>query len=195
MRFGCVTVVRLFALLSLVHGLRLTAHSQPPGLLGPHKVSEQNGFAYQPSKGFFWDPSVIYANDRYYMFTMYGGDSVWLATSEDGVHWSDHGVVLKSEGFKNNTVWKQYIAKVGDRYIMNYGAFTDRGTNNNLLRFFESPDLIHWKYLYEVPIDPRLYLQEGRWDHMYMIPQNEADPQKGTLAMWSPTPLITAALE
>jgi len=116
-----------------------SAHGQPPMPPRP-RPSAGNGFLYQPSKGFFWDPSVIYANNQYYMFSMYGGESVWLATSQDGVHWKDYGVVLRSEGFKNNRVWKQYVSKVGDRYIMDYGAFTDQGTNNNLLRFYESKD-------------------------------------------------------
>ena len=53
----------------------------------PPPVSLKNGFLYQPGVGSFWDPSVIYANNRYYMYTMYGGDGVWLATSDDGVHW------------------------------------------------------------------------------------------------------------
>ncbi|PYR95459.1 MAG: hypothetical protein DMG16_30270 [Acidobacteria bacterium] len=138
------------------------------------QVSPKKGFLYQPSLGSFWDPTVIYANNRYYMYTMYGGDGVWLATSDDGVHWKDFGVVLKSQGFKNNRVWKQYIHKVGDRYILNHGAFTDQATNNNLLRFYESKDLIHWTYLYEVPIDPNFYRSDGRWDHMYVVPKNDA---------------------
>jgi len=155
--------------------------SQPPGLRPQTRVSDHNGFVYQPGKGFFWDPSVIYENGKYFMFSMYGGESVWLATSQDGVHWTDYGVVLKSEGFKNNRVWKQYIAKVGDRYIMDFGAFTDQGTNNNLLRFYESDDLIHWKHLYEVPIDSDFYRADGRWDHMFMIPKDEANPDAGYL--------------
>ena len=145
------------------------------------QVSPKNGFLYQPSVGSFWDPTVIYANNRYYMYTMYGGDGVWLATSDDGVHWKDFGVVLKSQGFKNNRVWKQYIHKVGDRYILNHGAFTDQGSNNNLLRFYESKDLIHWTYLYEVPINPELYRSDGRWDHMFVVPKNEQKPNDGYL--------------
>ncbi|MGB8260294.1 MAG: hypothetical protein WCE75_08080 [Terracidiphilus sp.] len=166
---------------SVLFALPAPVLGQPPGVLPPHRPSEHNGFVYQPQKGFFWDPSVIYANNRYYMFSMYGGESIWLATSDDGVHWSDYGVVLKSEGFKNNAVWKPYIARVGDRYILNHGAFSDRGTNNNLLRFYESSDLVHWKFLYEVPIDPKFYLQEGRWDHMYMIPRDDANRPAGYL--------------
>lgn len=71
------------------------------------QTPSKKGLIYQPSVGSFWDPTVIYEGGKYYMYTMYGGDSVWLATSEDGVHWKDYGVVLKSEQFKNNRVWKQ----------------------------------------------------------------------------------------
>jgi len=170
----------LFSLSLLLVGLMLTRVSaQGPAAAAAPVVSTGNGFLYQPSAGSFWDPSVIYANNQYYMFTMYGGDGVWLATSQDGVHWKDYGVVLKSTNFKNNRVWKQYISKVGDRYILNHGGFTDQGTNNNLLRFYESKDLIHWNYLYEVPIDPKLYRADGRWDHMFTVPKNEAQPTGG----------------
>ena len=174
LRAGLLGVVFIAANLFLAS----SAHGQP--FVPPRpRPSPGNGFLYQPEKGFFWDPSVIYANNQYYMFSMYGGESVWLAISQDGVHWKDYGVVLKSEGFKNNRVWKQYVSKVGDRYIMDYGAFTDQGTNNNLLRFYESKDLIHWTYLYEVPIDPGLYLAGGRWDHMFTVPRNESNPAEG----------------
>jgi hypothetical protein len=143
--------------------------------------SPKKGFVYQPATGGFWDPTVIYAAGKYYVYALYGGDSIWLATSEDGVRWKDYGVVLKSEGFKNNRVWKPFVAKVGGKYILNHGAFTDQSTNNNLLRFYyESSDLIHWKYLYEVPIDSKFYRSNGRWDHMYIIPKNEQNPTQGS---------------
>jgi hypothetical protein len=153
------------------------------------RISAENGFLYKPTLGAFWDPTVIYANGQYYMYTMYGGDSVWLATSKDGVHWKDYGVVLKSEGFKSNRVWKQYVAKVGDRYIMDFGAFTDQNSNNNLLRFFESADLIHWNFLYELPIDTRYYRADGRWDHMFMIPKDAANPEAGSLGYMVANPI------
>lgn len=140
----------------------------------------RKGMIYQPATGAFWDPTVIYAAGKYYLYAMYGGDSIWLATSEDGVHWKDYGVVIKSEGFKNNRVWKPFVAKVGDKYILDHGAFTDQGTNNNLLRFYQSSDLIHWQYLYEVPIDTKSYRSNGRWDHMYMIPKDPQNPREGS---------------
>ena len=165
------------------------AHAQPPGIRRPMPIAESSGFLYKPSKGSFWDPTVIYANGQYYMYTMYGGDSVWLATSQDGVHWKDYGVVLKSEGFKNNRVWKQYVAKVGDQYIMDYGAFSDVGSNNNLLRFWQSKDLIHWKFLYELPIDTEYYRADGRWDHMFMLPKDANDPKAGYLGYMVANPI------
>ena len=140
----------------------------------------KEGFIYQPFSGAFWDPSVIYHAGKYYLFAMYGGDSIWLATCADGVHWKDYGVVLKSQGFRSNRVWKPFVAKVGDKIILDHGAFTDEGSNNNLLRFYESPDLIHWKYLYEIPIDAKLYRANGRWDHMYMLPKNDQNSAAGS---------------
>jgi hypothetical protein len=97
--------------------------------------------------------------------------------------------VLKSGGFKNNRVWKPFIAKVGSKFILNHGAFTDQGTNNNLLRFYESSDLIHWKYLYEIPIDSRFYRTNGRWDHMYTIPKNDPDASQGSWGYMVADPL------
>ena len=34
-----------------------------------------------------------------------------------------------------------HSGKVGDRFILNHGAFTEQNSNNNLLRFWESKDL------------------------------------------------------
>ena len=189
---GALTLAGMFPGASMVpSGAAATLKADVSPDPGPSKT---NGFLYQPSKGRFWDPSVIYANDQYYMYTMYmpegsipgpsNSGRAWLATSKDGVHWKDYGVVLIEQGFRNNTVWKQYVAKVGDRYILNHGAFSDRGFSeagggNNLLRFYESKDLIHWTYLYEIPIDTRFYDAKGRWDHMWMMPKNQANPAEG----------------
>jgi hypothetical protein len=148
-------LTRTISAILLVGATWTTASSQPQPLAQRH-VSLNNGFLHKPSIGNFWDPTVIYANNQYYMYTMYGRDSVWLATSQDGVHWKHYGVVLKPEGFKNNTAFKQFVNKFGDRYIMDYGAFSDVRSNNDLLRFCESKDLIHWTFLYDLPIDPRI---------------------------------------
>ena len=83
----------------LLVGVTWTTASAQPQPLAQRHLSLNNGFLHKPNVGNFWDPTVIHANNQYYMYTMYGRDSVWLATSQDGVHWKDYGVVIKPEGF------------------------------------------------------------------------------------------------
>ena len=113
------------------------------------------------------------------MYTMYGGDSVWLATSQDGVHWKDYGVVLKSEGFKEQPCLEAVRCQGWRPVHHGLRRLYRPKLNNNLLRFYESTDLIHWKFLYEIPIDTHYYRADGRWDHMFMIPKDEANPGAG----------------
>lgn len=191
------------ALLSSPLFLSSLSQSSPVSAAGQTRQASSNGpskaggFLYQPSRGSFWDPSVIYANGQYYMFTMYSSPEytdratrVWLATSEDGVHWKDYGVVLHEEGFKRNTVLKQYVAKIGDRYILDHGGSSGApGRRNDLLRFYESTDLIHWKNLYDITLDTRFYEASGRWDHMWMMPKNDANSAEGYVGYMVADPL------
>ena len=144
---------------------------------------------YRPAEGSMWDPSVIWHAGKYYLFSMYGKgpirlennppfESTWMATSSDGVHWDDFGPVIRDD---EASVFKMFVARCGDRFIMNHGSFTGFGTDEeqqNRLRFFESNDLVHWNHLFDSYPDPRWYSQR-RWDHMYMIPKVEGAPEKG----------------
>ena len=65
-----------------------------------------------------------------------------LATSADGVHWKDVGSVIDHAPFP---IFAMKVWKVGNRFILNHGSRTDAGVE--LLRFWQSEDLIHWKYL------------------------------------------------
>jgi hypothetical protein len=107
---------------------------------------------YKPSQGKFKDNLVVFHNGRYYLLSMYaktehpneGVDyrNIWLAESDDGVHWRDAGPVV--EDF-DSVIFAMGIHKVGDTYILNHGSFT--GGNQNTLKFWESHDLKYWKYL------------------------------------------------
>ena len=132
---------------------------------------------YKPGEGRLWDPSVIWYEGKYFMFAMYrfpkGEDrNMWVATSVDGVHWEDVGTVISAQPF---LVYKMFVAKCGNRFIMNHGSFSDRpGHTNDTLKFWQSKDLIKWTYLgkeMDTHPDPRWYKEEGRWDHMYCIPK------------------------
>ena len=129
---------------------------------------------YRPSKGKMKDDFIVYYEGRYYMFCMYGPDidhynSVWLATSEDGVHWKDYGVVIQAPFI----VWAMAILRVGDRFIMNHGSFTPKGVQG-VLKQWESHDLLHWRYLgEEYDVLPPPDIEDARIDHMAAIPEEE----------------------
>ncbi len=105
---------------------------------------------YKPSYGKFKDNYLIFHNGVYYLYSMFtkNGEeyrSVWLAKSDDGVHWHDVGEVIKDAGFY---IWAMAIHKVGDMFIMNHGSF---GSDNkqNTLKFWKSYNLEEWEYMGE----------------------------------------------
>ena len=66
-------------------------------------VGSVQAMIYKPGSGQFWDPSILYHEGKYYLFSMYRPDKgpnhhVWSAVSDDGVHWKDVGIVITSEG-------------------------------------------------------------------------------------------------
>ena len=136
-----------------------------------------------------WDPSILWHNGRYHAFMMYNRDGVnglearhcLLAVSEDGVHWRDEAVVLEErERARDCKFFKCMVARCGERFIMNHGVARPEG--QDMLRFYESPDLRTWTYLYSSRPDPRWYglpPDPHRWDHMYMLPKVEGNPAAG----------------
>ena len=132
---------------------------------------------YCAPEGTTKDNCVIKHDGTFYLFTMYRRERqradiidqwrhVWCATSTDGVHWKDVGPVIEDAPFP---IWAMKVWKAGDRFIMDHGSFTDG--KQDVLKFWESPDLIHWTYLgpdYDVrrPDGERL-------DHMSVISQVE----------------------
>jgi hypothetical protein len=135
---------------------------------------------YRPSVGRFKDGFVLWHEGQFYLFSMYmhapGDDShfrnVWLATSHDGVHWKDVGPVIKDAPFN---IWAMAVHRVGDRFIMNHGSFSRPGVQN-VIRFWESTDLVHWTFLgHETDLfpDARWYHPDSRLDCMSVVPTTE----------------------
>ena len=129
---------------------------------------------YLPKPGQMWDPSIVVHEGKYYLFSMFrfhGGDErhVWCAVSEDGVHFSDVGAVITD----TMIVWKMFVRRFGDQFVMNYGSLSGReGHGNDTLRFHTSRDLLHWDFRGQSADshpDPRWYCPQGRWDHMYSL--------------------------
>lgn len=120
--------------------------------LAESNYKDRCAFIYKTPSGTLKDNMVIWYNGTFYLFTMYGKEdqkgndslfnSVWLATSVDGVHWKDVGTVIKNQPF---AVWSLSVWKVGDNFIMNHGS----NTPGDILRFWRSKDLINWEFLGE----------------------------------------------
>lgn len=105
---------------------------------------------YKPLLGKFKDNYLIHYDGRFYMFSMYmkdGGEyrNVWLAESNDGVHWDDVGLVIEDAKF---LVWAMGIHQVDDRFIMNHGSFDSNGAQG-VLKFWQSYNLRDWEYMGE----------------------------------------------
>ena len=149
--------------------------------------SPVSGMIYKPKSGAMWDPSVIWHQGKYYAFMMHckAGDKSYghclLASSRDGVHWEDEGAVLEERDHaRGMQFFKCFVARCGDRFIMDHGVARDKG--QDILRFYESQDLKHWNYLFSNQPDPHWYGVAGqphRWDHMYILPKDEGHPQSG----------------
>ena len=126
---------------------------------------------YKAPSGTLKDNCVVWHNGTFHLLTMYreripGGEelwnNVWLATSSDGVHWKGVGPVIRNAPF---IIYAMRAWKVGNRFVLNHGSFT--GPNQDVLRFWQSDDLVHWKYLgkeYDVRRP-----DGGRLDHMDVI--------------------------
>ncbi|MBL9215339.1 MAG: hypothetical protein JNG83_07680 [Opitutaceae bacterium] len=141
---------------------------------------------FRPDKGSMWDPSVIWHEGRYYAFMMYDteGDDAYclLATSRDGVHWENEGTIVDEHARENGaSFFKCFVAKIGDKFIMNHGVGRFQGGRQlpqDTMRFHQSKDLRHWEYITSTHPDPRWYRRD-RWDHMYMLPKEEGRPEAG----------------
>ena len=147
---------------------------------------------YNPEKGAMWDPSVLWHDGKYYAFMMYDKDGrrglcesryCLMASSTDGVHWKDEGIVNEERELKKDTrFFKCFVGRCGNRFVMNHGVYRKKQDRQDTLRFYESVDLKNWKYLYSSNPDPQWYLKRApsvRWDHMYIVPKKQGNSKAG----------------
>lgn len=138
---------------TVASGLTLLSGSVVNGK-GVHSPTDEDrcAFIYKTPTGTLKDNTVIWHEGTFYLFTMYGQEemkgndslfnSVWLATSNDGVHWKDVGTVIKDQPF---AIWSLSVWKAGNRFIMNHGSHSP----GDILRFWQSKDLTNWENLGE----------------------------------------------
>ncbi len=136
---------------------------------------------YKPASGGIWDPSVIYHNGYYYMASMYFKDGeprrddyMWIARSEDGVHWADIGAVLEHKC----GICKMFLYETDGGMMANIGSYaTEEKRSNDTLRYFVTTDMKTWIAVGENHPDGQWYNTAGRWDHMYVYREDRnGDP-------------------
>ncbi|MEI6782855.1 MAG: hypothetical protein WCQ21_18260 [Verrucomicrobiota bacterium] len=146
--------------------------------------------------GAMWDTWLYYQEGMYYLYHLAGPLSppafhgVALATSPDGVHWTERGVVLPKARdvvwMGSGSVWKSCNFEKDKKFIMNFSEW--RGPDGRQSIFFaESTDLVHWERLgneCEFKQDPRWYRRDGYWDAIYTVPRDGG----GRYGYWSSQP-------
>lgn len=150
---------------------------------------------YRRDTGRMWDTWLYLHEGKYYLYYLANcraqWDNVSLATSPDGVHWTEHGPILAKRDdavwMGTGSTWKS--PRQGDgRFFLNFSEW--RGQQQTIF-FAESADLVHWKRLgdeLEFKPDPRWYNvdqgNQSRWDCIYTIPR----PGGGLYGYWTATP-------
>lgn len=149
----------------------------------------------RPETGVMWDTWLYHHAGTYFLYYLARSGAQWdnvsMATSGDGVHWSERGVILrKAEGVTwmgTGSTWRSPAREPGHRFQMNFSEW--RGDRQTIF-FAESTNLLDWRRLgpeFEFRQDDRWYKPEGRWDCIYTIPRAggglwgywTADPKAG----------------
>jgi len=143
--------------------------------------------------GNMWDTWLYFHEGNYYLYYLANTrgrrwDNISMATSPDGVHWTEIGRVLTcSKGVTwmgSGSVYKSPNFDKDGKFFMNFSEW--KGPRQTIF-FAESKDLIHWTRLgdeYEFVQDERWYEKNGRWDCIWTIPR----PGGGLYGYWSATP-------
>ncbi len=152
-----------------------------------------------------WDTWAYHHDGTYYLYYLtmgpterqgWHGQGVAMATSQDGVHWDEIGVILPKDdgatGLGTGSVWTAEDFEQTGKFIMNYSTWFEWAIQSQSIRFAESTDLIHWTKLGpdgDFAADPTWYetwpeFENARWDCIYTIPR----PGGGRYGYWTALP-------
>ncbi|MBM4039024.1 MAG: hypothetical protein FJ290_10980 [Planctomycetes bacterium] len=158
-------------------------------------VPESHGMFYRPrdrQTGVMWDTWLFLHKGVYHLYYLAksGGqwDNISMATSKDGVHWTERGRILaKAEGVTwmgTGSTWKSPSFEKDGKFQMNFSEW--RGPRQTIF-FAESKDLLSWTRLgneLEFVQDTRWYEEKGRWDCIWTLPREGG----GYYGYWTATP-------
>jgi predicted GH43/DUF377 family glycosyl hydrolase len=147
-------------------GLHFTVRPDP--VLSPEAEYEMDGGVE--------DPRLVRIDSTYYLtYTAYNrrDAQLCLATSQDLIHWTRHGVIMPAYKGKWNTQWTKSGAilptRVNGKWWMYYmGTQRDPdGRTRDHMGIASSADLLHWSDATDVPVLPR---RPGAFDSRVMEP-------------------------
>ena len=145
-----------------------------------------------PETGSMWDSWVFYHDGMYYLYSTCnaGGnllDNVSMATSPDGVHWTEVGRVLSrhpdSDWLGTGSTWKSPNYENDGKFFMDYCERREGGRRVQEIYFAESTDLINWERLDDQHVfqaDQRWY-DPGIWTTIWTLPR----PEGGLYGYWT----------
>ena len=190
---ACTTVLIFSLLTSLCCAQGRVGDVPPPAQSLFYKAQHEE-------TGNMWDVWLYHHEGTYYLYYLanagvrVGRGQPWnnisLATSPDGVHWTEQGPILKkSKGatwMGTGSTWKSSTFEKDGTFYMNFSE--EIGERQNIY-FAESTDLRNWTRLkgkeYQFVQDERWYKKNGRWDCIWTI----AKPGGGFYGYWTASPL------
>lgn len=147
-----------------------------------------------------WDTWLFEREGVFFLFYLVTehspGEGICLATSTDGVHWHEVGLILpkspESVWLGTGSVWPSERFAQDGLFVLNFSEwFGPEDTGQQKIFFATSPDLRVWTRLDEetdFSADARWYRvdegQKSRWDCIYSIPRAGG----GRLGYWTANP-------
>ena len=150
-------------------------------------INHVGALTFKPPTGQMWDLWVFYHDGKYHLFydhcPVYAIEGVGLATSEDGVHWKDQGIVIKKPagawGIGSGFTWRSPNFQRDGKFQSNFSV-------DQKIYFTESTNLFKWEMRQDIVFDkdPQWYKTDGRWDCIATTPR----PEGGYYGYWSASP-------
>lgn len=142
--------------------------------------------------GEMWDTWLYWHEGTFYLYYLARSGDQWdnisMATSTDGVNWTESGPILrKGDGVTwmgTGSTWESPSPSAPGKFQMNFSEW--KGPRQTIF-FATSDDLVHWQRLggeCEFVQDERWYEPRGRWDCIWTLPR----PDGGFYGYWTASP-------
>ena len=195
--------MRLLLALTLITTVSSAPGESDVALLGQRIQPPVQSLFYKAQHnetGNMWDVWLYHHEDTYFLYYLANAgprrtkgqpwNNISLATSPDGVHWTEKGPILKKSEeatwMGTGSTWKSPTFDQDGKFYMNFSEET--GDRQNIY-FAESKDLLNWTRLvgeqYRFVQDERWYKKNGRWDCIWTLPK----PGGGFYGYWTASPL------